>query len=66
MKSLDQQRTRFVLPAVLFVILLAGLLSGLLGDGLYDDISWVALAVPLGMLLFYLAHAAIRGKRQDV
>ncbi len=38
-------------PAVLGVITLGGLLFALLGDGLWDEISWLLLAVPLLIIL---------------
>ncbi len=38
-------------PAVVIaVITLYGLLSALLGDGMWDALSWVALAVPLAVI----------------
>ncbi len=38
-------------PAVVIaVITLCGLLSALLGDGLWDELSWCALAVPLAII----------------
>ena len=57
MKYLERRRIRFVLPAALFVLLLGGLISALLGDGLYDRISWLALTIPLGLVLFFLGRA---------
>lgn len=37
----------FALPLVLAAVTIVGLVSALLGDGLFDAVSWVALAVPL-------------------
>ena len=44
---------------VLAVLTLGGLLSALFGDGIWDEISWFALAVPLAVLLW-----KILGKNQ--
>jgi hypothetical protein len=40
--------------AVLACITICGLLSALLGDGLWDAFSWCALAIPLGVIVMYL------------
>ncbi len=43
-------------PAVVIaVITLYGLLSALLGDGMWDALSWVALAVPLAVIAWKYA-----------
>jgi len=42
---------RAVMPAVLAVASAIGLLSALLGDGVFDAVSWVALALPLAVLV---------------
>ena len=34
-------------PLLLAAITLVGLASGILGDGIWDYISWVALSIPL-------------------
>jgi hypothetical protein len=34
-------------PCILAAITAYGLLSALLGDGLWDELSWIALAIPL-------------------
>lgn len=47
-------------PAIVIAIItLYGLLSALLGDGVWDTLSWLALTVPLVILAWYY----IRGKR---
>ena len=35
---------------VLAVVTASGLLSALLGDGVWDSLSWIALAVPLAVI----------------
>lgn len=37
-------------PVVLAVVSLFGLLSALIGDGIFDVLSWLGLGVPLGLL----------------
>jgi hypothetical protein len=34
-------------PCIMAAITAYGLLSALLGDGLWDELSWIALAIPL-------------------
>jgi len=43
----------FFIPALLAVVSIFGLLSALLGDGLYDALSWLALSVPVVVALWY-------------
>ena len=38
-------------PAALAVVIFAGLLSALFGDGAWDAISWVLLLTPLGVIV---------------
>jgi hypothetical protein len=42
------------IPLSLSAITIAGLLSALLGDGLWDALSWALLTVPLFLLGFFL------------
>lgn len=37
----------FSIPIVLGVLSVIGLISALVGDGLWDGVSWVTLAVPI-------------------
>jgi len=47
---------------VLAVITMYGLLSALLGDGIWDALSWIALAVPLGVIVWKCGRG--RAKRE--
>ena len=47
--------------SVLAAITGAGLLSALFGDGLWDEVSWVALAVPLFVIVW-----KITGSRRNL
>jgi hypothetical protein len=44
----------FLFPALVAVVVLVGLVSALLGDGIWDAVSWIALAFPLA--IFALFH----------
>lgn len=55
MIRMSQQQARYAIPIVLAIIEFAGLLSALVGDGVYDVFSWFALTVPLILLAVYLA-----------
>lgn len=37
---------------ILAVITLAGLVFALFGDGIWDEVSWCALAIPLAVLIW--------------
>lgn len=39
------------IPLALAVLTLAGLIAGLLGDGLYDAFAWIGLGVPLAVVV---------------
>jgi hypothetical protein len=39
----------FAWPAVIAALSTVGLLSALLGDGIWDGVSWVVLAVPIAL-----------------
>lgn len=38
-------------PFVIAIIIMAGLLFALFGDGIWDAASWVLLAIPLGVIV---------------
>jgi hypothetical protein len=57
MLNLRRSTTRiFLLPAIISLAVIFGLVSALLGDGVWDVLSWLALAVPLLVVLFFLAR----------
>lgn len=54
----------FLIPAIIAVITAIGLVSALLGDGVWDAVSWVALGLPivvLGYCLLRRTPAPTRG-----
>lgn len=42
------------LPIVLAILSIFGLLSALLGSGIWEVISWIALFIPLSTMAYYL------------
>jgi hypothetical protein len=51
-------RQIFAWPAVIAVLSAAGLLSALLGDGIWDGVSWVVLAVPVALYCGFFRRGA--------
>ena len=47
-------------PTVIGVASLAGLLSALIGEGLWDGVSWLLLAIPVGVGMI---QGVLRGRR---
>ena len=45
-------------PVLMGVITIVGLLSALLGDGVWDMVSVVALAIPVGVIGWYWSRPA--------
>lgn len=43
-------RRVYGVPAILAVVTFLGLLSALLGDGIWDAVSWYVLTIPLGVI----------------
>ena len=55
MKSYSLTRT-YKGPAIVAIIIFAGLLFALFGDGLWDAVSWLLLTIPLLVLGFFFLH----------
>ncbi|MPZ57193.1 MAG: hypothetical protein GEU91_11995 [Rhizobiales bacterium] len=51
----------FGVPALLGLLSAAGLLSALLGDNLWDALSWIALSAPIAVALVYVMRGRARG-----
>jgi hypothetical protein len=43
----------FLIPAIIAVIIAFGLVSALLGDGIWDALSWLALLLPVVVIAYY-------------
>ena len=60
MSSVKKQQGRFKkvwgAPIVLGVLSLAGLIAALVGDGLLDALSYLSLAVPLAVMVWYIVQ----------
>lgn len=52
----------FLAPAVISAVIAFGLVSALLGDGIWDQASWLALAVPLVVIVYYVFRRPARGQ----
>jgi len=48
----------FLLPAIVALVVVFGLVAALLGDGIWDMSSWLALAFPLALVAFFLCKRA--------
>jgi hypothetical protein len=54
-------RATFAAPALLAVLTGVGLMSALLGDEVWDALSWLLLAAPIAVVAWYLWMAFRRG-----
>jgi hypothetical protein len=43
--------------SILAIITLCGLLSALFGDGVWDELSWLAMAVPIAVIVWKYSRA---------
>jgi hypothetical protein len=49
-------------PAIVLAsITVSGLLSALFGDGIWDKLSWIALAIPLAVIMWKYSRAKYMG-----
>lgn len=46
----------FALPLLIGVISIVGLLAALLGDGVYDGVSWLGLGIPVAAVIYAYAR----------
>jgi hypothetical protein len=44
-------------PTALAIVSIVGLLSALLGDGIWDAVSWVSLDIPLAVIIWFRLRA---------
>lgn len=59
MKSVPRPRRQtnsqiFAIPMLLGVLSIVGLVSALVGDGVWDGVSWVTLAIPILLCGYFL------------
>lgn len=55
----------FRMPLLVAVISAAGLAFALFGDGIWDALSWLALSLPIGLVLYYGWGARLRQARAN-
>jgi hypothetical protein len=48
----------FTWPVVVAILSVVGLLSALLGDGIWDGVSWAVLAVPVALYFGFIRRGA--------
>jgi hypothetical protein len=53
-KNRSQFWTIYGAPTILAAVTCVGLLSGILGDGVWDTISWVGLGIPIAVLAWFV------------
>jgi hypothetical protein len=51
-------RQIFAWPALIGVLSTVGLLSALLGDGIWDGVSWIVLAIPVVLYCGFVRRGA--------
>jgi hypothetical protein len=51
------------MPITIGVVSAVGLVSALLGDGIWDALSWCALAVPIVVPLWYIVRSSQQSPR---
>lgn len=51
-------RQIFAWPALIGVLSTVGLLSALLGDGIWDSVSWIVLAIPVVLYCGFVRRGA--------
>ena len=64
MTNLRQSRTLgqiFIAPAIVGALSVVGLVSALVGDGIWDGLSWLTLAIPISLCLALVARGRRRG-----
>jgi hypothetical protein len=59
MKPMPIQRRQtntqiFAIPLVLAILSIVGLISALVGDGIWDGLSWITLAIPILLCGYFL------------
>ena len=54
-------RSLWTWPVVLGALTTVGLVSALLGDGVWDALSWLTLGVPVGVCFWYGLRRPRRG-----
>ncbi|GAB4041399.1 hypothetical protein [Spirosoma jeollabukense] len=56
----------WTIPMLLAVVSLFGLISALVGDDFLDALSWITLALPLGVSAWFVAKSLRKKKRVNL
>jgi hypothetical protein len=59
-KPVNSARDIFLMPLLIGIISTAGLASALLGDGIWDAVSWFTLGFPVAIAGFFLCKVQRR------
>ncbi len=51
-------------PSLLIVLSLFGLISALVGDGVWDSLSWLALGIPLAVIAWSLLRNSEQAQKK--
>ncbi len=46
------------MPIAIGIVSTIGLLSAILGDGIWDGLSWIALTIPIAVSLWYIVRSS--------
>lgn len=52
------------MPIVLGVLSITGLIAALVGDGIWDVLSWIALAIPVIVMIKYYFKPSADGNKE--
>ena len=59
-KPVNSARDIFLMPLLIGIIRTAGLASALLGDGIWDAVSWFTLGFPVAIAGFFVCNVQRR------
>ena len=51
-------RQIFAAPVVIGILSIVGLLAALVGDNVWDTVSWIGLAIPFALFVFFIYRRA--------
>ena len=60
-KSVNSARDIFLMPLLIGIVSTAGLASALLGDGVWDTVSWITLGLPVAVAALFI----LKSQRQS-
>jgi hypothetical protein len=57
-RSHQTLRQIFAAPLVIGILSIVGLLAALVGDNVWDAVSWISLAIPFALFVFFIYRRA--------